>query len=103
MSILLDEAKVALRVSSPATDSEIEALISAAIADMTRVGIDPKLLKQEAMEPQVKLAVITYCKANYGFDVAESERAHFSRTYQQLVIGLLSSEANLAAQEVSNE
>lgn len=66
---LLASAKLALRLSSDDFDSEIQALIDSAILDMETSGIDtavnPVLIKQ---------AVITYVKANFGFENPDAER-----------------------------
>lgn len=71
---LLDDIKVDLRVSGTKTDSEIQGLIYAAIADMRRVGIPESMLKEDAMDPLCKQAVRMYAKALYGFDNDESEK-----------------------------
>ena len=98
---LLSDIKVAVRVSSPATDTEIEMWINAALADMERVGIRKELLEFEDDEhfgtSLVKAAVTCYVKANYGYDV--EERAQFEDSYRRIVCGLLNSQANIAAGE----
>ena len=72
MAGLLDDVKVALRVSSNKTDVEVQALIYAAVADMLRIGVSPSLLKEESMDPICKSAVLLYCKGMYGFDNADA-------------------------------
>lgn len=98
---LLSDIKVAVRVSSDATDAEIQMWIDAALADMERVGIRKELLELEDDEnfgtSLVKAAVTCYVKANYGYDV--EERAQFDDSYRRLVCGLLNSSANSAAGE----
>lgn len=97
---LLSDIKVAVRVSSEATDSEIQMWIDAALADMERVGIREELLDTSAGDLKnslVKAAVTCYVKANYGYDV--EERAQFDDSYRRLVCGLLNSSANSAAGE----
>ena len=86
---LIDDIKLSLRVSSPAADVEVAALIEAAISDMRRVGVDEQLLNKKKMHPLTKMAVICYCKANFGYDNAEAER--FYTIYRQTVCDLMNS------------
>ena len=70
---LLDDVKVACRVTSTAFDSELTDLISAAFADLGITDIKAELLLQtDAPEPLIKQAVVTYCKMNFG-DLARLE------------------------------
>jgi hypothetical protein len=94
---LLDDVKVVCRVGTDKLDVEVETLIAAAIADMKRVGIDEKLLDEEAMAPLVKAAVFSFVKAHFGYDV--DERAQFDESYRSLVASLLNSDANTASAE----
>ena len=97
---LLSDIKVAVRVSSDATDSEIQMWINAALADMERVGIMKELLGNsngDLKDSLVKAAVTCYVRANYGYDV--EERAQFDESYRRIVCGLLNSPANIAAGE----
>lgn len=94
---LLDDVKVAVRVSHSATDSEIQMWIAAAFADMERVGIKEELLGQKNPDALVKAAVVCYVKANYGYDV--EERPQFMDSYRRIVCDLLNSSANIAAGE----
>jgi len=64
---LLDDVKVACRVTSTAFDTEITDLISAAFADLGITDIKPELLTETGIEPLIKQAVITYCRMNFGF------------------------------------
>lgn len=59
---LLDDVKVALRVTTNAFDPEISALINAAVADMGIAGVS----NSDTTDPLVKRAVITYCRLNFG-------------------------------------
>lgn len=92
---LLDEVKVALRVSQSATDGEIQMWIDAALADMERVGIDPEYLSEQPA--LVKAAIVAYAKSHYGMDVLEAPR--FEKSYRQIVCDLMNSPHNLSAQE----
>lgn len=59
---LLTDAKLALRVSTEAFDSEITDLINAAVADMGLAGV----VNIDTTDPLVKRAVITYCRLHFG-------------------------------------
>lgn len=91
---LIDDIKVALRVSGPATDSEVGMWVEAALADMERVGIDPSMLAGDP-PPLVKAAVACYAKAHYGYDV--EERPQFEASYRDIVCDLMNSAANTAS------
>ena len=97
---LLDDVKVALRVKSGATDSEIGMWIDAALADMRRVGIDESMLDAENPSALVKAAVVCFAKASYGYDV--EERPQFQESYRSIVCDLMNSSANIAAKEPSD-
>lgn len=88
---ILDDAKVVLRISATNTsyNTEINDLISAAIADLKLSG----LTAQSAVDTNtlVKRAILTYVKANYGFDNPDSEKlmqaydmlkSHLSMSYE---------------------
>jgi len=90
---LLDEMRMRVRVTSTATDEEIDGEIYAAIADMRRVGIKEHLLNAETPNPLVKHAIALYCKAYYGYDNA-NERPQFIAAYERTVCDLLNSKAN---------
>lgn len=59
---MLEKVRLALRVTTTAFDSEIEDLISAALADLGIAGV----LTDNIDDPLIIRAVITYCKANFG-------------------------------------
>lgn len=94
MAALLEEMKTLLRVSSDKFDTEIEMLINAAIEDMIRVGIAEEYLIVDDLDPQAKMAVACYCKANFGFDNPDFQ--NFSESYRQIVIDMLNSYKNIA-------
>lgn len=94
---LLDDVKIVCRVSSSVFDTELQAHIDAALADMKRVGIKDELLNVDDLHPLVRAAVFTYARANFGYDV--SERSQFEDSYRSLVISLLNSDANKASVE----
>lgn len=63
---LLDDVKVACRVTTTAFDNELSDLISAAFADIGITDVDPNLLTSADTVPLIKRAVLTYCKMNFG-------------------------------------
>lgn len=90
---LLDEMRMRLRITSTATDDEIDGEILAAIADMRRCGVKEALLEAEAPHPLVKHAVAMYVRAYYGMDNA-NERPQFIAAYERVLCDLLNSKAN---------
>jgi len=77
---LLDDVKLALRISSSAFDSEVQDLIDAAKSDLQLSGVHPD--RMEENDPLIKRAIITYCKAHFGYDNPEAER--FQQSYDML-------------------
>lgn len=75
---LLDKVKAALRVSTEddGINEEIKSLISAAKADLLTTGIH---LEED---PLFELAVMVYCKGNFGFDNPEAPR--FLEIYESM-------------------
>lgn len=61
---MLELVKMALRISGDAYDTELNMLIQAAFLDLTTAGVD--LFTAATADDLVKLAVITYCKVNFG-------------------------------------
>lgn len=71
---ILDDVKVALRVAATSTafDGEIQDLIDAAIADLQLAGVrSDKAVDTDAL---AKRAIITYCKAHFGYDNPDADR-----------------------------
>lgn len=110
---LLDDVKSALRVGHDATDSEVDDLIAAAIFDMANKGVsvtwlgtdpfDPSFsafdVNEDALPVMAKRAIITYAKANYGYDNDEAER--LMESYDSTVCSILNSRFNSVYEEVS--
>ena len=73
---MLEAVKLALRImpDQAAFDGEIEDLIEAALADLRLVGVS----KPDCEDPLIKRAVVTYCKANFGFDNPDADRLRLS-------------------------
>lgn len=83
---LLDEVKVALRVTSDAFDTEIQGLIEAAKRDLNRVGVDEALVDSD---PLAKMAVVLFAKSRFGYDNSDASR--FEGAYRQTVVDILNS------------
>lgn len=109
---LLDDVKSALRVGHDATDSEVRDLIAAAIFDMANKGVsvtwlgtdpfDPSFsaldVNEDALPVMAKRAIVTYAKANYGYDNDEAER--LMESYDSTVCSILNSRFNSVYEEV---
>lgn len=93
---LIDDVKVALRVTSDAFDPEVEMLVEAALRDLERVGIPGELLVDGPTDPLVRAAVCMYAKAHFGFDNSEAPR--FDESYRQIVKDVLNSPTTYSAQ-----
>lgn len=83
MIMLLDEVKTALRISSDNTgfDAEIQTLIDATRLDLIQAGVNPDKVNDDD-DALIKRAIITYCKANFGYDNPEADR--FNDAYVML-------------------
>lgn len=58
---MLEKVKLALRLTTTAFDSELNDLISAALADLNIAGV-----KGAETDPLISRAVITYCRVHFG-------------------------------------
>jgi uncharacterized phage protein (predicted DNA packaging) len=83
--MLLDDVKVSLRVTNTSLDIEISDLIAAARLDLIQSGISSDKANMDT-DPLIRRAIITYCKANFGYDNPEANR--FSESYNMLKIHL---------------
>ena len=79
---MLESVKLALRLSDPAFDEEVQGLIDAASHDLREVGINP-----DPTNPLVKRAIITYCKSEFGYD--NPDAARFMDSYGHLKVSLM--------------
>lgn len=65
--MILDEVKVALRVTSNAYDTELNNLILSSLNDLKIAGVSvPEDANVETAPPVLRTAIITYCKCNFG-------------------------------------
>lgn len=80
---MLEKVKLALRITTTAFNSEIEDLISAALADLGIAGVTPT----EEDDPLIIRAVITYCRMNFGQpDDYERLKASYDEQKAQLMM-----------------
>ena len=70
---ILDDIKIALRISNTAYDSEINDLIAAARADLRLSGILESVVNDDT-DPLIKRAITVYVKANFGWNNPDSEK-----------------------------
>lgn len=82
---MLDGVKLALRVTTNEFDTEIQELIDAAVADLALAGVSPEKA-QDMTDPLIKRAVITYCKAHFGYDNPDADR--LQKSYDMLKMHL---------------
>jgi uncharacterized phage protein (predicted DNA packaging) len=79
--MLIDEIKTVLRlsISNTAFDSEIDGLIEAARQELKLSGVNSdKADAIHTIDPLVKRAIITYVKANFGWDNPDAEKLNHS-------------------------
>ena len=87
---LIDDVKAACRVTVDSYNGELTDLIAAAFADLGITDISTALLVAADPDPLIKRAVITYCKANFGYlDTAQYEK--FKASYDEQKAQLLMS------------
>lgn len=77
---LIDDVKAALRISTTDTGivGEVTDLISAAQTDLKLSGV----LVDDTTDPLIKRAIITYCKAYFGYNNPDADR--FIASYTML-------------------
>lgn len=83
MAILAD-VKVALRIAATTNDfdTEIQDLIDSATADLELAGV----ISADVTDSLIKRAVITYVKANFGYDNPDADR--LQKAYDMLKMHL---------------
>lgn len=88
MDELLNSVKLALRITTDAFNSEITALINAALADLGIAGVDLDAVGESYLtNPLIVNAVITYAKINFGqveTDVYNRLKASYDEQKAQL-------------------
>lgn len=78
---MLDKVKLALRLTTASFDAEVDALIAAARIDLSLSGVDPEKASRDD-DPLITRAIVTYTKANFGWDNPDAER--LQRAYELL-------------------
>lgn len=63
---MLDKVKLALRITTTAFDSELNALIQSAKLDLGIAGVTLPIVSDSALDAIIQTAVITYCKIHFG-------------------------------------
>src|SRR5690606_35449581 len=96
---LLDDIKVAMRITTDVFDGELHDLIAAAQSDLKLSGVDPTKAEDDT-DPLIKRAITTYVKANFGYDNPEAER--FQQSYDMLKAHLTLSAEYTQAPAVSD-
>lgn len=92
--------KVAVRATHEMFEPEIEAAISAAVADLKRAGVSDACFDEESdYYPIARQAVVVYCKAHFGGDNPNEEMGFWRTSYMQHLDDLLNSGANSHAEE----
>ncbi len=79
---MLAHVKKRLRISGDAYDDEVQALIFAAMADLSRLG-----LTVDTTKPLIEQAITLYCKAHFGYLGDEAEI--FLRAYDKICVDLV--------------
>lgn len=77
-SAILTSAKLALRVTGTTFDDEIQGLIDACKSDLEESGIQ-KILDTDYL---TKMAILVYCKANFGYD--NPDAAKLTESYEKI-------------------
>lgn len=93
---LLDDMRLARRVTSTMFDDEIRDDIAAAIAELRRCGVSESLLSEEDLHPLAKKAVRNYVMSGQ-YDNPDASR--FNESFRQTVIDLMNSSLNECAVE----
>lgn len=73
---MLEDVKLALRITNDAYDGEVLDLIESARLDLAQAGV--LFVDKEEMDPLIKRAIITYSKAHFGIDNPQADRFHDS-------------------------
>jgi uncharacterized phage protein (predicted DNA packaging) len=88
--MILDEVKMALRITSDAFNTEISSIIEAAKSDLKLTGVSEIKTYDIEKDSLVKRAVILYCKSQFGLDNPDSDK--YQRAYDSLKIHLVLSQ-----------
>ena len=86
---MLEQVKLALRISTTAYDSELTYLIEAARLDLGIAGV----VLPEELDALVQRAIITYCKMSFGLP-EDYDRLKRSYDEQKAQLGMASGYTN---------
>jgi len=87
---LLDDVKMACRVTTDTFDSELSDLIQAGFADIGITDVRSSLLTEATCPPLIKRALLTYCRMNFGV-LEDSVYDRFKASYDEQKAQLLMS------------
>ena len=77
---IVDDVKLALRISHNLLDAEIEKVIASAREEMIRAGVEQTVVNGDS--ELVNMAIKTYAMEYYTRDVKEADRYEISFQYQ---------------------
>ena len=101
---LMPLTKTVARATDQRFEVELDAMATAALADMSRVGVADECFDESSpYYPLVRQAVVFYTKAHFGGDNPNAEMGFWRESYQQTVTDLLNSAANSHAAEDDDE
>lgn len=87
--MLIDKVKTAVRIAVNDFDAELQGLIDSAFADLGITDINPELLTETDIDPLIEMAVITYCRMNFGYlsvDQYQKFKASYDEQKSQLLM-----------------
>lgn len=82
---MLEEVKLALRISTSAFDNELNLLIESAKQDIGLANVN-----SDKTDSIIKRAIITYCKMNFG-EPSDYDRLKASYDEQKMQLGMSTS------------
>lgn len=82
-SRLVEKIRSDLRLNHSEFDDEIQRLIDTSIEDLKTSGIASSYFKENQYRPMITTAIITYCKANFGYDNQDAVRLQQSYEMQK--------------------
>jgi uncharacterized phage protein (predicted DNA packaging) len=71
---LIDDVKLALRISSSAFNTEVTDLIASARSDLKLSGVLPSIANATNPDPLIKRFITVYVKAHFGMDNPDSDK-----------------------------
>jgi hypothetical protein len=90
MNMVIDDVKMALRITSNAFNGEITNIIDAAKAELKLTGVLLSKIDNIETDSLLKRAVILYSKSHFGLDNPDSEK--YQKAYDSLKTHLVLSQ-----------